>query len=216
VNAGVVAAHERGVVTSASLMVRWPAASPAARYARANPRLSVGLHLDFAEWMYRDGEWTAAYETSSPPEEESARQLDKFRQLLGRDPTHIDSHQHVHRTDAFARIASDLAASVEAPLREVDSQVRYCGDFYGQTGKGAPYHDAISVGSLVRLIETLPAGITELACHPAEGIDFETTYGAERIKELRTLCDPRIKAAISSAGVTLCSFSEALAAPKSR
>jgi predicted glycoside hydrolase/deacetylase ChbG (UPF0249 family) len=32
VNAGVIAAHERGIVTSASLMVRWPAARGAADY----------------------------------------------------------------------------------------------------------------------------------------------------------------------------------------
>ena len=31
---GVIAAHERGIVTSASLMVRWPSANEAAAYAR--------------------------------------------------------------------------------------------------------------------------------------------------------------------------------------
>ena len=34
VNRGIIEAHERGVVTSASLMVRWPAARKAAAYAR--------------------------------------------------------------------------------------------------------------------------------------------------------------------------------------
>ena len=35
VNAGVIEAHERGIVTSASMMVCWPAAAGAADYARA-------------------------------------------------------------------------------------------------------------------------------------------------------------------------------------
>src|SRR5439155_11307284 len=39
VNAGVFEATERGVVTSASLMVRWPAAEQAVSYVRENPRL---------------------------------------------------------------------------------------------------------------------------------------------------------------------------------
>lgn len=34
VNRGVIRAHEHGIVTSATLMVRWPAAREAAEYAR--------------------------------------------------------------------------------------------------------------------------------------------------------------------------------------
>src|SRR5206468_2930594 len=45
VNRGIIEAHERGIVTSASLMVRWPAAAEAAAYARSRPQLGVGLHL---------------------------------------------------------------------------------------------------------------------------------------------------------------------------
>src|SRR5438046_10117756 len=62
INRGIIAAHERGIVTSASLMVRWPAAVAAAAYARAHPRLSVGLHVDLGEAIYRAGEWIALYE----------------------------------------------------------------------------------------------------------------------------------------------------------
>src|SRR5437016_13239436 len=63
VNEGVAEAHERGIVTSASLMVRRPHAGDAAAYARAKPALSVGLHVDLGEWTYREGEgWAAVYE----------------------------------------------------------------------------------------------------------------------------------------------------------
>ena len=58
---GIIAAHERGIVTSASLMVRWPAAAAAAAYARAHHRLSVGLHVDLGESVYRAGHWVALY-----------------------------------------------------------------------------------------------------------------------------------------------------------
>ena len=61
VNRGIVRAHEHGVVTSASLMVRWAAAPEAARYARERPDLSLGLHVDLGEWEYRDGRWEPAY-----------------------------------------------------------------------------------------------------------------------------------------------------------
>ena len=101
VNRGIIAAHERGIVTRASLMVRWPTATAAAAYARGNPRFGVGLHLDLGEWTYRDGAWPALYEVVSLQDahaiaEEVSRQLAAFREIVGRDPTHLDSHQHVH------------------------------------------------------------------------------------------------------------------------
>src|SRR5205814_10645877 len=46
INRGIVEAHERGVLTSASLMVDRPAAADAVTRARANPVLSLGLHLE--------------------------------------------------------------------------------------------------------------------------------------------------------------------------
>jgi len=45
VNAAIVLAHRRGIVTSASLMVTGDAFEQAVALARANPRLRVGLHV---------------------------------------------------------------------------------------------------------------------------------------------------------------------------
>src|SRR5713101_9724313 len=104
VNRGIIEAHERGIVTSASLMVRWPAAADAAAYAQERPELSVGLHLDLAEWAYRDGEWARLYEVVQGDDadavaKEVERQAEAFRRLMGKNPTHIDSHQHAHRQE---------------------------------------------------------------------------------------------------------------------
>ena len=49
VNAGVLRAHREGILTSTSLMVTGEAAADAARLARANPTLAVGLHLVLAQ-----------------------------------------------------------------------------------------------------------------------------------------------------------------------
>src|SRR6266542_5485700 len=91
INRGVIETYERGIVTSASLMVRWPAAEAAAAYSRAHPDLSLGLHVDLRELAYRDGRWEPLYEVDGDPEEEISRQLARFRELVGREPTHLDS-----------------------------------------------------------------------------------------------------------------------------
>lgn len=209
VNAGIIEAHERGIVTSASLMVRAGAAAEAAGLAREHAELAIGLHLDIAEWRFEAGEWGVAYERCSPDdsaavEAECRAQVDAFRELVGRDPTHLDSHQHTHMSEPVASIAARLAAELKVPLR--DRGIRYEGGFYGQTGKGEPYPQGIEPERLIRLIEALPLGWTEIGCHPGRGADSGSSYEAEREVELRALCDPRVAAAIPRAGVELRSF----------
>src|SRR5262245_29538363 len=104
-------------------MVRWPAAAAAAEYARAHPELSLGLHLDFGEWAYRDEAWVPLYQVVPPDDPsaaaaELARQLERFRALAGRDPTHLDSHQHVHREEPLRSLAAAAAERLGVPLRE--------------------------------------------------------------------------------------------------
>jgi predicted glycoside hydrolase/deacetylase ChbG (UPF0249 family) len=209
VNAGIAEAHERGIVTSASLMVRGGAAVEAAELAREHPELAVGLHLDIAEWRFEAEEWRVAYERCNPDdpaavEAECRTQLEAFRQLIGRDPTHLDSHQHTHMSEPVASVAARLAAELDVPLR--DRGIRYEGGFYGQSGKGEPYPEGIEPEHLVELIEALLPGGTELGCHPGRGADTGSPYEVERERELHALCDPRVTAAIKRAGIELRSF----------
>lgn len=211
VNAGVFAAHERGVVTSASLMVRQGAAPAAAAEAAAHPGLAIGLHVDLGEWIYERGEWSQAYlhcDTDDPAavEAECRAQLERFRALLGRDPTHLDSHQHVHESEPVRGVTEALAGELGLPLR--NRRVRYEGGFYGQSGKGEPYPEGITPEALIALIEALPPGWTEIGCHPAAGPVPSSSYDAERQLELQALCDPRVREALNVTYVKLCNFAQ--------
>jgi chitin disaccharide deacetylase len=212
VNTGVIKGRENGIVTSASLAVRWPATAEAAEYCRANPEFGVGLHLDLGEWVFKDGEWVAAYEVVPLADPgavaaEVGNQLETFRQLVDRNPTHVDSHQHVHRQEPTASVAEQLADALGVPLRWRETRVRYRGDLYGQTAEGEPL-SPVTVDRLVAILAGLPPGITELACHPAEGSDMEPPYREEREQELALLCDPRIKEAIEREAIVLSSFAD--------
>jgi predicted glycoside hydrolase/deacetylase ChbG (UPF0249 family) len=194
VNAGVFTAHERGIVTSTSLMVRQAAAPAAAAALAAHPRLGVGLHLDLSGREYGSG----AELPLQPLEPECRAQVERFRELVGRDPTHIDSHKHVHESEPVAAVAETLAAEVGVPLR--NRQVRYEGSFFGR--------QAISVGHLIALIEGLPRGWTEIGCHPAAGPVPGSSYDGERVAELRALTDPRLPDLLNVSDVQLCSFAQ--------
>jgi predicted glycoside hydrolase/deacetylase ChbG (UPF0249 family) len=210
VNQGIMRAHREGIVTSASLMVRCPAAAHAVEIA---DDLDLGLHLDLSEWTYRDGQWVIVYQRVEPGDVEAVRreireQLTLFEQLTGRTPSHLDSHQHVHEQEPIRSIARQLADELRVPLRSFSNRVRYCGNFYGQSGKGAAYADAISVAALIRLIATLAPGVTEFACHPGEDPELDSAYGLERQIEVATLCDPRVRQALENEDVKLISFEE--------
>jgi predicted glycoside hydrolase/deacetylase ChbG (UPF0249 family) len=213
INRGIAECHERGIVTSASLMVRWPAAEEAALYASAHPRLSVGLHVDLSEWTVRDGDWSPLYRRAAEGDREAVAaeiegQLAAFRELVGGDPTHLDGHQHVQHEEPAKSILLELAAELGVPLRDFSARVRYVGSFYGQTAQGEPLPAAISVDGLLAILSELPPGITEVGCHPAATEDFESMYLGERLTEVQTLCDPRIRQALAGAEIELLSFAE--------
>ena len=213
INQGIIEAHEHGIVTSTSLMTRWPAAEAAALYAREHPKLSVGLHFDLGEWAYREGNWLPLYtvvplDDVAAVKKEIAAQLATFRRLLGRHPTHIDSHQHLHLQEPVCSALVEIARQLEIPLRHFTPSVHYCGSFYGQTAEGSPLPELITVEALLDILAALPEGLTELGCHPAKEIDVDTMYSQERLMELKVLCSGQLKEFIAKANVQLRSFSD--------
>jgi predicted glycoside hydrolase/deacetylase ChbG (UPF0249 family) len=211
INQGVIEAHAQGIVTSASLMVRWPAAAAAVAYSQQYPRFSLGLHVDVGEWAYRGGSWVPVYEVVPLHDRQAVasevwRQLTMFRRLVGREPSHIDSHQHQHLREPLRTVLIEVARELAVPLRHCSPAVRYCGTFYGQTAEGAPLPDVISVDGFTNILAALPPGITELGCHPGRENDLNTMYRAERAEEVKVLCHPQVRACIAAMGIELCSF----------
>ena len=103
--------------------------------------LSVGLHVDVGESICLDGEWTVVYQRvdcRNPRELEAEirEQVSICRELLGRDPTHLDSHQHIHNEEPARSILDGIAAEMGVPLRHRSPVISYDGRFYGQTNTG--------------------------------------------------------------------------------
>lgn len=211
INRGTARAIDEGIVTSVSLMVSHDAAEDAVAMLRARQHVSIGLHFDIAEWEFSDGEWRALYQRADETDEHAvARELDaqltRFHVLVGRPPTHIDSHQHVHRREPVKSVVGAAGEALGVPVREL-GDVRYDGSFYGQHGSGQPFAEGITVDRLREIVSSLADGVTELGCHPGEGsADSESMYVAERSQEMRALCDPAVRDAIVEHGVVLRSF----------
>lgn len=211
INRGIAECFERGIVTSASLMVYGAAARGAVEYAALHPGLALGIHLDLGEWVHRDGAWlrhrgVVDLDDRVAVLDEMERQVARFVAMAGAPPTHVDSHQHVHRNAPARDIAESIAGRLRVPLREAASGIRHCGSFYGQDAEGRSYPDAIGVEALRNLLSRLEPGTTELACHPGYANDVDTTYRDERAVEVRTLCDARVRETLVEQRIELRSF----------
>jgi predicted glycoside hydrolase/deacetylase ChbG (UPF0249 family) len=212
VNRGIVESHERGIVTSASLMVLGSAAVEAAEYARRRPELGVGLHVELQRWrvglLPRRGAALLASRVRQHASEQLQRQLDRFVSLVGRAPSHLDSHQHRHRSPLVQPLFELTAKELGVPLRRTPLGVPFCGEFYGHDGRGRPDPEAITPDALVRLLEDLEEGVTELCCHPGYAEELHSWYRLEREQEVRSLCDPGVRETIRRSEIRLCTFAD--------
>lgn len=204
VSRGIVEAHTHGVVTSTSLMVTMPAAVAACAMARDHPDLSLGLHIDLT------GEGTPApvdLDDLAACQVEVTSQLERFEQLVGRHPTHLDAHHNIHRRPSLAPIFVEIAGREGLPMREHGS-VRYFPDFYGQWDDGETHPDWIGVDNLIRMLdEDIGPGVTELSCHPGY-VDpaLTSAYHHERELELSTLINPRVREHIDRSDLGLIGY----------
>jgi predicted glycoside hydrolase/deacetylase ChbG (UPF0249 family) len=212
VNRGIFEAHDRGIVTSTSLMVHRPAAEAAVAEIWSRPELGIGLHFDLGSWA---DEADSVRDPGAPldgrdPAEIAADvhgQLERFRELVGRDPTHLDSHHHVHTREPVRSILADLAWNLGLPLRHT-SDAFFCGDFHGESHGRDPVPSSLRPERLANLLRHLPDGSVELCCHPGYAYGLDSSYAVERELELRALCDPRLKQVLAEEGIVLVSFAE--------
>lgn len=230
VNRGVFEAHERGVVTSATLMVSFPAAERAALELPRHPRLGVGLHVtltgakptlparevpslvDANGLLARKPE---AMGEIDPAElrAEVRNQLDLFRRITGRLPTHLDSHHHSHRLpvvlDALLEVAREHGLPVRRASEEVAARAaaagvrttdRFVESFFGETA---------TLEELLGIVRGVGPGVTELMCHPGyadEELRRGSGYADARDREIAVLTDPRAAAAVRQLGIGLTDF----------
>ncbi|HEY8520171.1 MAG TPA: ChbG/HpnK family deacetylase [Gammaproteobacteria bacterium] len=125
---GIAEAHDRGIVTSTSVMANGPAFAHAVALARARPALDVGLHLTLTELEPLTGsaaladaanrlpphavQFAARYLGGRVPLADVRRELEaQIRKALdaGLALSHLDGHQHVHVLPGVARVVVELA-----------------------------------------------------------------------------------------------------------
>lgn len=223
INQGIIEGHQKGIVTSASLMTQREGFDEAVRLAKANPKLGIGLHLDldsFFEVQHGAGRLLRYKDPSVPLTaiiKETESQLQKIL-AIGLPVRHLDGHHHVHlRPELFSTVAA-LTAKYKIPV------IRYFKGFY------EGLYPEVSMDWIRDLVDRFELHCTdhffagwepvesslpgyryfdlsasfetaELMVHPGKGEPW-------REKELKQCTDPAIRARLLEQKVRLCSFAE--------
>lgn len=228
VTRGIYDAIRRGVVTSTTMMVNTWATAYAADLAREDPDLAVGLHINVSlgapltqcPSLLRNGRFVKPAALGSDDvydeaqlEQEVNAQYERFVELVGRRPTHIDSHLYAHqKLGKVRRAVVALAERHGLPVRDADTALwrapRFEGNFKVLPGEDLP--------ELTEKFERLIGNLqdhrcAELMVHPA-WVDAlllkNSSYNIQRACEHSVLTDPNSRAYLRRLAVELVSFKE--------
>jgi chitin disaccharide deacetylase len=201
IDRGILEAHARGIVTSATAMVDTAFAADALRAAPAS--LGIGLHAVLDPALSREG-----------AERELIRQIERFATLRGAPPSHLDSHKHHHAAPELLAAFVAVGKARALPVRALDSKMRD-----GLRAAGVRTPDAFAGDAQLRpcwtadrlfaAIVALQEGTTELMCHPGYApAHARTSFGVEREAELQAVCDVGVRDVVARDKIELISFAE--------
>lgn len=234
INAGVMRAHADGIVTATTLMVTAPESQAAGMLASQAPALDVGVHLtltygrpvsdprDVPSLIEPGGAFPrvpgAFLRTGRADKDEALAeyraQYARAATLIGRVPSHLDTHHWLHEEPALEWAIAALAIETGAAARPHDDaqrdRLRGAGIRAVDAYRRDFQHEGhVDIATLERIVASIQDGVTELGCHPGEAdpsLQHSSAYAALRVTELQTLTDPRIRAAVERSGIVLSTY----------
>jgi chitin disaccharide deacetylase len=229
VSAGILDAHRHGIVTSTTVLVTANPDREQLAEARA-VGLGLGLHvnltlgkpltrgrslMDAKGSFVRDPRRAAVGANPREVRAEVEAQIARFEKLVGRPPTHLDTHHHVGLYPPVREVVLEIARAIGLPVRSQDeaarARARGAGlrtpdHFFGESGPDAYWSPARTLAHL----RALPRGVSEFMCHPGR---FDTDlgysrYGRQREVEMAGLGAPGARAASAALGIQLRHFGD--------
>jgi predicted glycoside hydrolase/deacetylase ChbG (UPF0249 family) len=170
VNAAVLKAYREGILRFASLMTGRPAAAEAARIAKDNPGLGVGLHLE----LCADAPAQAGLRYFFSPKARAGLEGEIRAQIeallaFGIKPTHIDGHINVHAHPVIFPAVCRLAREYGIPRVRLPN-----GEW--EALKGFPGAEKAGTAVLAGVFGAMGAWIESAA----EGLEMPRTWGLLR------------------------------------
>ncbi|XRG78604.1 chitin disaccharide deacetylase [Rossellomorea sp. GAMAL-10_SWC] len=213
VNYGIIEAHLNGIVNSATMMMNMYAVEHGIELAKLHPTLGLGVHLVLTAGkplltglqtiVDQNGDFLKnSYWYDNPVinvdevEKEWDAQIQKFISY-GLNPSHLDSHHHVHMIPILHPVIAKLSQKYDLPVRispksQIDGITPFTDqlltDFYG-SDIPINYFETIE-DRINNRIESV-----EVMVHPAlidNYLKNGTSYCFERLTELDILTNSKL------------------------
>ncbi len=171
-NKGILKLIRRGLVTSVSVMVNQKYLEPEKLLSFDN--ISIGLHLELDE---------------SSGADEIEMQINKFKQMFGKLPSHLDGHQHCHILPKHINNVARIAKKYALPVRSRFNEDR---DFLKKNKIKTPdfflsWHPK-RTEKLIDQLENVDVCVIEMVCHPGYfDKNCNYSYNKQREQELNFL-----------------------------
>ncbi len=251
VSRGIIRAHREGILTSTSFMTNFPWAGEMAPLLAEAPDLGVGVHLNLTtgepvlpaaevrSLVGPDGRFSRSLlrVLTRVRIEEASRewtaQIEKGIHLLGKTPTHLDTHRYLQIYPPLCAVMLELAQ------RYGISAVRYLQPDFVPKGAFRPWSPAgylvdrglrrtaglikssglhspdlamagdFDTQELLARLGRVGKGVTEVIAHPGEVDDQLSDLSSlreQRMSELAALVAPEVRRLIEERGIYLIHF----------
>lgn len=244
INEAVLKCHKNGTLTSATIMANGLALEEAIKIAKNHPALGVGIHLNLTvlkpllspkeiqTLIDKRGNFTKALyklplKKSGEVKKEWKAQIE-YLLSLGIQPTHLDSHHHIHLYPPFTKVFLELADEYDfkavrfispesfalmgvGGIRKILGKKSWSLGRFKITPKTVIGIENYSIPRLTQLLDSLETGVHELYIHPGlmgdKQLEGVSSLKKQRQKDYELLMDPNLKEMLSKQKIELVNYS---------
>lgn len=211
VTEGIIEGYKKGIIRSTTALCNMKYVEYGKDLAEAYPDLGIGVHLTLTlgKSLTKNKTLTDQEGNFFKPQQlknhifdieevyqEFKAQIEKYIEIFGHLPTHLDSHHGMHDFKDNYQATQRLAKEYHLPVRRY-SQYLFVKDFFGEN---------ISVDGLISIFEKYKDQDIEIMSHPGNcdlELYLKSSYSTDRVKELSILCNQEIKDYIKENNIIL-------------
>ncbi len=234
INTGIRVACMKGLVKSASVIVNRDILNSTVEIISEFPAVSFGLHFNLSRYrpvaakadiptllntkgLFENcGKYELLHNVVKELKilevrRELEEQYNRFTEVFGQHPTHIDSHHYIHAYPPVIEAVKVFAADQEVPMRRPLSPYIEC--YSNVVGVCMP--DFLTFGfrksipsqiSWCEILDRLQPGFTEMVCHVRAQGTSRNKDDLIRERELAVICSDSSRESINRSDIQICSY----------
>lgn len=211
---GIIKAYHLGIVRSSTALCNMEYIQYGKELLKDCPDLALGVHLtltlgksltknqtltDENGYFYKPSQLKNHQFDIEEVYQEFKAQIEKFIEVFGFMPSHLDSHHGMHDFQNNLEASQRLANEYHLPLRRYNHFL-FVNEFIQEN---------VSVEGFINILEKYKGQDIEIMSHCGE-CDLElyqkSSYSMERVKELAVLCHPQVKEYIQNNHIIITNY----------